>query len=128
MVRWHFSDGVRGTKKRVSKFSQATVGLLFHTKTEDQPIEDSNKPECAGRYISWAELLKKTWDIDIFKCQKCNGPTRIGKFISDPEAILKVMTQAGLSARPPPDVKVTVVIYEQTDDLDPFPNDDAFDS
>ena len=109
------------------KIRSQIIPLQPPPETMDQ-AKDASKPQREGRYIPWAELLKKTWNIDIFKCEKCNGPTRIGEFISDPDEILKVMTDAGLSARPPPDVKVTAVIYEQTDDLEPFPNDDAFDS
>jgi hypothetical protein len=54
------------------------------------------------RYIPWAELLKKTWGIDVFKCRVCGGPTRVMAFISDPVEISKIMRAQNLRARPPP--------------------------
>jgi len=49
--------------------------------TESNPDESDHTDPTAeaeeehSRYIPWAELLKRTWDVDIFTCRKCGEPT-----------------------------------------------------
>jgi hypothetical protein len=54
------------------------------------------------RNYSWAELMKRVWDVDVLKCNRCGGRMRILCAIKTPEAIAKILDCLGLPSRPPP--------------------------
>lgn len=62
-------------------------------------------------YYLWSELLKRVFPIDALVCIHFAGPRRLLTFISDHDAIQKILLHLGLSAdphelapaRPPPD-------------------------
>lgn len=54
------------------------------------------------RNYSWAELMKRVWDVDVLKCDRCGGRMRILCAINAPEAIVKILDCLGLPSRPPP--------------------------
>ena len=68
-------------------------------------------------YYRWSELLKRVFLIDALVCIHCAGPRRLLAFISDHDAIQKILLQLGLPAdppelapaRPPPDRSVHFV-------------------
>lgn len=68
----------------------------------DSATEADSTTEPRKRHIPWALLLKKTWNIDVFTCRKCGGPTRVMAFISDPGDVIKIMAAFNLYCRPPP--------------------------
>ena len=72
---------------------------------------EKKNDECNSRYISWRDLLKKTWEIDLFVCQKCGGATSVIAFVTDPVELRKIMDHAGLLPIPPPD---TILENRQT--------------
>ena len=52
--------------------------------------------------MSWAQLLKRVFDIDIEHCPHCGGTLQIIAAIEDPIVIAKILAHLGLSARAPP--------------------------
>jgi hypothetical protein len=54
------------------------------------------------RNYSWAELMKRVWNADVLKCDRCGGRMRILCAIKTPEAIVKILDCLGLPSRPPP--------------------------
>ncbi len=52
--------------------------------------------------LSFAQLLKRVFDIDIAQCPQCGGTLTIIAAIEDPPVIAKILTHLGLSARAPP--------------------------
>ena len=54
------------------------------------------------RNYSWAQLLKRVFEIDVLKCPRCGGRMRILAAINPPEAIQKILDCLGLPTRPPP--------------------------
>jgi hypothetical protein len=62
-----------------------------------------------SRYIPWAELLRRTFSIDI-QCAKCGRPLRLRALIKTPAVIVKILAAMHLPtaapelhpARPPP--------------------------
>jgi hypothetical protein len=71
------------------------------------PAQD--KPATRSRYIPWAELLRRTFAIDIV-CSKCQSPLRLIALIKSEPIAKKILTAMHLSteipelhpARPPP--------------------------
>ena len=74
------------------------------------PVEGPPKPR--NRHIPWAELLKKTFEIDVFSCRKCGGPTKVMAFIGDPREISKIMKAFKLHSPPPPRSASQNLVYE----------------
>ena len=51
--------------------------------------------------LSWAERLKRVFDIDISVCPLCGGTLRVIADVTDPDAIQTIL--AHLKQREPPD-------------------------
>ncbi len=75
-------------------------------KQERDPERKSfEKQSCSHpRNYSWAELMKRVFEIDVLKCE-CGGRMRILCAINPPEAIVKILDCLGLPSRPPPSVR-----------------------
>jgi hypothetical protein len=68
----------------------------------DRGREDLEKLNCSHpRNYSWAELMKRVFEIDVLKCE-CGGRMRILSAINPPDAIRKILDCLGLPSRPPP--------------------------
>ena len=78
---------------------------------------DDRPPTHRSRYRPWAELMKRTFAIDVDKCSGCGGRLKLVRFVTRPETIQKILgslgepTDApGLSpARDPPFYKCRVL-------------------
>jgi hypothetical protein len=51
--------------------------------------------------LSWAELLKRVFSIDVFVCPDCAGPRRVIATITDGPIVRKILEHLGLDADPP---------------------------
>ncbi|MBN1568991.1 MAG: transposase [Acidobacteria bacterium] len=58
--------------------------------------------KCHPRNYSWAELMKRVWDVDVLKCDYCGGRMRILCAINAPDAIAKILDCLGLHSKSPP--------------------------
>jgi len=74
---------------------------------------DSLSPSTRAR-LSWAQLLKRVFAIDITTCQQCGGPLPILAAIEDPAVIIKILTHLGLPARAPPRAPARLDAFLQT--------------
>ena len=52
--------------------------------------------------MSWAQLLKRVFEIDMAHCPHCGGPLTIIATIEDPTVIAKILAHLGLPTRGPP--------------------------
>lgn len=57
---------------------------------------------CHPRNYSWAELMKRVFELDLLEYPKCGGRMRILCAINPPDAIKKILDCLGLPSRPPP--------------------------
>ena len=55
--------------------------------------EDLIGPDGPGRdrRLRWAELLRRTFAIDIFTCARCGGPTRVVAAICDERTARRIL-------------------------------------
>jgi hypothetical protein len=73
------------------------------------PPTAQDKPVGKARYIPWAELLRKTFGVEIV-CSKCKGPLHLIALIKTQDVAKKILTAMHLPsevpelhpARPPP--------------------------
>ncbi len=64
---------------------------------------DGEAPAASTRTrLSWAQLLKRVFAIDLTTCPQCGGPFTILAAIEDPKVIIKILTHLGLPTRAPP--------------------------
>jgi hypothetical protein len=52
--------------------------------------------------ITWAQLLRRVFPLDLEHCQNCGGALKIIAAIEDPAVIVKILTHLELPARAPP--------------------------
>ncbi len=52
--------------------------------------------------MSWVQLLKRVFAIDITTCPQCGGPLTILAAIEDTTVIAKILAHLGLPTRAPP--------------------------
>jgi hypothetical protein len=64
---------------------------------ETAPIPKTIRP----RRLPWAELLKRTFRIDLTQCAKCQGLLIIIAFITDPVIVSKILTHLHLPTEIP---------------------------
>jgi hypothetical protein len=64
---------------------------------------DSETPSSSTRArLSWAQLLKRVFQIDMTTCSSCGGPLTLLAAIEDPAVIVKILAHLGLPTRAPP--------------------------
>ena len=106
--RW--SDGTESLLFTSSEFLERLVALIpapkFHT-TRNYGVLASRSPH--RRYlpdkrkrISWAQLLKRTFKIDVLKCDKCGGRMKLVGVVFDQPTITTTLRALGLPVRAPP--------------------------
>jgi hypothetical protein len=67
------------------------------------PAAPAASAPCTGhspRY-SWAELLRRVFEIDVLTCPTCGSRRRLVALISDPPVVRKILRHLGLPAEPP---------------------------
>ena len=48
------------------------------------------------RHVAWAELLRRTFGLDVLACPACGGRLRLVATIADPRVIATILTHLGL--------------------------------
>ena len=58
--------------------------------------DDDDKPLRKGsRYRPWAELLKRTFQIDVLCCPKCQGRMKLVAMVTDPRSVTRFLRALG---------------------------------
>ncbi|MBK7641772.1 MAG: transposase [Planctomycetes bacterium] len=50
---------------------------------------------------SWAELMKRVFEIDVLICPHCGGPRKLIAFLTDGLVVRKILSHLGLPTEPP---------------------------
>jgi hypothetical protein len=64
--------------------------------------------------MSWAQLLKRVFAIDLTTCPQCGGPLTIRAAIEEPAVIAKILAHLGLPTRAPPKAPARLEEFLQT--------------
>jgi hypothetical protein len=78
-------------------------------EAQPQPAGKSTRSLPLSHYISWSELLKKTFQVDT-TCSRCKTPLRLIALVKTDDTIKKILSAMGVPteapklslARPPP--------------------------
>ncbi|MGH7418732.1 MAG: transposase, partial [Candidatus Rokuibacteriota bacterium] len=55
-----------------------------------------------ARYLPWAELLRRVYEVEVLKCSRCPGRRRVIAFITNAEVVAAILAHLGLPTQPPP--------------------------
>ena len=75
------------------------------TKAEISTTEEAETKPKRGKKpknYSWAQLLKRVFELDVLVCPRCGSKMRVLCAIHPPDAIQKMLTCLGLPSRAPP--------------------------
>ena len=76
---------------------------------------DGDSPSASTRArMSWAQLLKRVFAIDLTTCPQCGGPLTLIAAIEDPSVIVKILNHLGLPTRAPPRAPARLDEFLQT--------------
>ena len=75
---------------------------------------DGGRLLAATPRLDWGRLLERTYQIDVFVCPRCHGPTRVIAAITEPAVIRKILDHV----REPPARAPPSGAREPDDDLD----------
>ena len=64
--------------------------------------------------LSWAQLLKCVFAIDMTTCPQCGGTLTLLAAIEDPAVIIKILTHLGWPSRAPPKAPARLNAFMQT--------------
>ena len=70
------------------------------TVPADDPTDEPTRS--AQSRLSWAQLLKRVFEIDMTACPKCGGPLTMIAVIEDPPVVQRILAHLGLPSRAPP--------------------------
>jgi uncharacterized protein with PIN domain len=73
----------------------------------DKTFEDATSQDELMAPLSWAQRLKRVFNIDITLCPICGGTMRVITDITDPDIIQKILDH--LEPQPPPRKRVAAI-------------------
>jgi hypothetical protein len=72
-------------------------------------------PQRGGcRYRPWAELLKRTFGIDVLECPRCRGRLRLLAMVTDPKSVARFLKRLGEPTCAPPRAPARAPPYWQS--------------
>ena len=61
----------------------------------------AGRPDLAGRYRPWAELLARTFAVDVLACPTCQGRMKLLGLVKDATSIARTLAAAGEATEVP---------------------------
>jgi hypothetical protein len=56
----------------------------------------------ASRYRAWAELLRRTFGLDVETCPRCGARMRLLALVTEPKNVERFLSHLGEPTEPPP--------------------------
>ena len=80
------------------------------------PTADAGDPPAVSTRarMSWTQLLKRVFAIDMAACPQCGGPLTLIAAIEGPAVIVKILAHLGLPTRAPPRAPARLDEFLQT--------------
>ena len=80
------------------------MGCAPTIQPEPEPVSERRSRGCvqaATRYIPWADLLKRVYDLDALACPKCGGRLKMISLIMQKDVVRRILVSLGLPCEPP---------------------------
>ncbi len=65
------------------------------------PQAKDQRPKRAGTYRPWADLLKRTFGLDVLACKRCGGRMRLLAMVTEPASVVRYLARIGESSDVP---------------------------
>jgi hypothetical protein len=108
-----------------AKLRPRILPAKLEKKDEKTDVPDDDRERRASRYRPWAELLKRTFAVDVLQCDKCHGPMKLVAMITDDKSITRFLKKLGEPTEPPPRLPARGPPYWQSRALRRIANDAA---
>ena len=69
-------------------------------KQNNQDKPEADTPQMRARRISWAQLLKRVFDVNV-RCEKCGGVLRLKAFVVEGASVTRFLDGVGLPSTVP---------------------------
>jgi hypothetical protein len=84
-------------RSRIAPRPKKTTETSYTTEPSVKLAADTTvaTPKRASRYRPWAELLKRTFGVDVLQCSKCQGRMKLVAMLTKQESILRYLASIG---------------------------------
>src|SRR5262249_45618216 len=62
---------------------------------EAKQDHEAHAPRRTGRYRPWAELLKRTFGLDVLECPTCHGRMKLLAMVTEPQSVRRYLVRIG---------------------------------
>jgi hypothetical protein len=70
--------------------------------TDGLDASSASRPKRGGcRYRPWAELLKRSFGVDVLECPKCKGKMKLLAVVTEAKSIQRMLRHLGEATEPP---------------------------
>lgn len=76
------------------------AGRIESTKRRNRRKGEGSRHAQLSRY-SWAELMRRVFDVDVLRCPRCKGRCKLISLITQPDVIAAILECLGLNSSPP---------------------------
>ena len=63
--------------------------------------EDESAPKKASRYWPWAELMARSFKVDVERCPRCEGRMKLVALVQEKESLARFLDRLGEPSEPP---------------------------
>jgi hypothetical protein len=106
-------EAVPDTADATEASASAPDSTATPAATAQEVLEPGRCRHC--RNYTWAELMKRVWELDVLECPRCRGRMKIVAAIHPPDATRKILECLGLPSRAPPAAPASYKYFAQPD-------------
>jgi hypothetical protein len=78
----------------------------------DQRPSEADPPTRRHERLTWAQLLRRTYAIEVLVCDLCGARRELIAFLTAPDSIRRILEYLGLPTRPPPIRHAPAALFE----------------
>jgi hypothetical protein len=103
MAKRHLADEPHLVSPEQSEAITDFGGLLLHgIYAERSSAHLLGWQSARQRNYTWSELMKRVFQVDVLRCERCGGRMKIIAAIHPPDTTAKILERLGLPSRAPP--------------------------
>jgi hypothetical protein len=82
-------------RSRIGPRPETTAAAATTTNTHAPTRTPASTLRHTSRYRPWAELLKRTFGIDVLQCPSCKGRMKLVAMLTEPKSVLRYLASVG---------------------------------
>jgi len=93
-------EGRGATAEQGHQGAESAAQGLQPNDPESGPLPPAQASRTSPRY-SWAELMKRVFDLDALRCEHCGSRRKLIAMITEPIVVRRILRHLGLEHEPP---------------------------